>query len=224
MPMGMSLTDIPTEQLQAELARRSQTVGPPAFQFSKDWPETAVGLWQISTDGDCEGRTSRIITVEHGHLGELALKYAGHAMYQLTFKPVMRTQEEKPAESVHIQLDIKSGTWDAKGEDEQLDVMNAISAWLGPGFRIGPSNYHASYLLEEHPVGPGDKCPCCKGELLYLEDISSERLVGVEDGTLIIKGHYETSGWDKSPQNERLWCSNCGFEMPLPEQYDFVFG
>lgn len=228
---GLVVTDlshVSNSELEAELRRRKQTPPGPAFAFNEDWPDTAVGWWKITTEGDCEGKTTRDVAIAFGHLGDLALKYANKAMYGLHFEPAVALTEDA-AEVANVQLAIGSGTW-TKNNDAA--VMQAISKWLGPGYSVGPCNYYCSYTIEREEIPPTTQCPRCEGELRYLEDITSERmLVEVQNSygvgnhrTLIIRSHYTTEGWDESPRNERLWCSSCGFEMPLPEDYDFVFG
>lgn len=70
--------------------------------------------WHVTTEGDCEGKTTKDLGVHHGSLPDIALALAPSAFYSLQFKQMYVTQwsEVMPAESVNVSFAIESGTWD----------------------------------------------------------------------------------------------------------------
>lgn len=72
------------------------------------------GLWKVTTEGDCEGRTVRDLGTYEGYIDEIAFALADKCYYQLTFhavKPLKLDMTPKSKE-VRVQLDIDSGSWD----------------------------------------------------------------------------------------------------------------
>ena len=72
------------------------------------------GVWQVTTEGDCEGKSVRNLGVFSGRLDEIAFALSKKAMYSLTFKKLdlsVHTPTEVRRE-VTIALDIDSGVWD----------------------------------------------------------------------------------------------------------------
>lgn len=47
----------------------------------------AFGIWHVTTEGDCEGRTTTDLGVHEGYLDQVAFDLAGEAMYTLEFNP-----------------------------------------------------------------------------------------------------------------------------------------
>lgn len=44
------------------------------------------GTWKVTTDGDCEGRSTRQLGIHEGYLEDIAFALAPQAMYDLTFE------------------------------------------------------------------------------------------------------------------------------------------
>jgi hypothetical protein len=80
----------------------------------------AYGFWKVTTEGDCEGRTTSQLGTYEGYLDDIAFALANRAMYGLRFTPLnpseLRNQHAK-ATKVEISLDIETGTWDMKGKE-----------------------------------------------------------------------------------------------------------
>jgi hypothetical protein len=51
-------------------------------------PASPVGWWSVSTEGDCEGRSTRQLGTHYGHVAEIAFALADKCYYVLEFKPV----------------------------------------------------------------------------------------------------------------------------------------
>ena len=102
------------------------------------------GTWEVSTDGDCEGKSTRELGTHTGYLDDIAFALADKAMYGLNFKKVNKLNLKKQTrKSVHIQLDIESGTW--KNEDDRLDFARKMLE--GRPVVVTPSNYYASFVI-----------------------------------------------------------------------------
>ena len=75
-----------------------------------------IGWWQVTTEGDCEGRSTKQLGDFYGHVAEIAFHLANKCGYTLQFHPLTRetgTRATLQATSDHvwISLDIASGTW-----------------------------------------------------------------------------------------------------------------
>jgi hypothetical protein len=120
------------------------------------WPTSPVGTWQVTTEGDCEGRTVKNLGVYKGHVADIAAMLADKTCYSLRFSPAQDpvvVQDNGKAISVALSLDIESGTWDIHG-DQRAD---AIRAWLlrAPSTReyeVGAGTYYAAVSLKLHKV------------------------------------------------------------------------
>lgn len=102
---------------------------------------TSYGEWEITTEGDCEGRSVRNLGIFEGYIDEIAFALADKACYVLQFS---RVQKNIPLDmtpkrnKVNIMLNIDSGTWDMKNEeridyfknlfkDRDIEVLNGTS-------------------------------------------------------------------------------------------------
>ena len=131
------LSSLSTEELRAELLRRQSAPRP----MRRDWPKSPIGIWHVTTEGDCEGKSTRDLGIHRGHVGDIALMLAGSCLYGLNFKPVA-VDSPKAAKSATatISLDVGSGTW----EMNKRERVAAVAAWLGNGFVVRGSNYYAA--------------------------------------------------------------------------------
>ena len=121
---------------------------------SKNWMEDvpSIGWWRVTTEGDCEGRSTKTLGTYYGHVAEIALSLAGSAFYSLSFSPVenpapaVRPSYTPEKNNVSVQLDIKSGTWDKNGESR----LKWVRMWLDADedIKVTPSSYYASFTIE----------------------------------------------------------------------------
>jgi|TARA_R100000750_G_C2335181_1_gene91815 hypothetical protein len=51
---------------------------------------TLYGLWEVTTEGDCEGRTTRNLGIYEGYVDDIALTLADQAYYKLSFKQAVK--------------------------------------------------------------------------------------------------------------------------------------
>ena len=62
---------------------------------NKSW-ENSYGYWQVTTEGDCEGRSTRTLGVFKGHYHDIAMALADKSCYSLRFKRIPEEQMELP--------------------------------------------------------------------------------------------------------------------------------
>lgn len=80
----------------------------------------AINTWHVSTEGDCEGRTTKNLGVHTGLITEIAKKLSGEAYYALDFKETIPDSERKfkaPRDQVDIRISSKNGYNDVSPEE-----------------------------------------------------------------------------------------------------------
>lgn len=72
----------------------------------------AYGFWEVTTEGDCEGRSVSRLGIYEGYIDEIALALADRCYYSLCFRPIdPRALDLTPKrKSVEISFDIGSNT------------------------------------------------------------------------------------------------------------------
>jgi len=131
----MKLDNIPKAALQAELKRRELEAEKAKYskvdarllaqRIAENYgrPE---GLWEITTEGDCEGRTVNQLGIEYGNIFDLAKKYSGHCMYSLRFEKAKSVAMNPEKKEVNISLGIDSGTWN----EPAVLLPDAFTEWM----------------------------------------------------------------------------------------------
>lgn len=80
--------------------------------------ESPIGWWSVTTEGDCEGRSTNKLGEYYGHVAEIAFSLADKCFYKLRFAPILdrepgyRPMYQAKKTGVWIGLDIDSKTWD----------------------------------------------------------------------------------------------------------------
>lgn len=120
----------------------------------KNLYNSPIGWWNVTTEGDEEGRSTRQLGLHYGHVAEIAFWLAIHNFYKLTFEAkgliplntaIMRY--EATARSVYIALDYTSKI-DDLSKDEQVKWF---TNWFGdtdPKITITTGCYYNSVKLE----------------------------------------------------------------------------
>lgn len=110
--------------------------------------ESVHGIWHVTTEGDCEGRSVKDLGVWEGYIDDIAFQLADQCYYSLKFKAVDLSALTKTIPSlrkeVNVSFDIDSNTWDLASVD-----LGGLASDL---FRDRPvtvqdSRYHASFTL-----------------------------------------------------------------------------
>lgn len=72
------------------------------------------GYWEVTTEGDCEGRSTRQLGTFEGYIDEIALGLADKCYYSLTFKKVDITPkiaDSLVVSKVSVSMDYDSSIW-----------------------------------------------------------------------------------------------------------------
>ena len=82
---------------------------------------SVYGVFKVTTEGDCEGRSVRDLGTYKGYIDEIAFALADKCYYSLTFHQI-NPEEHKldmtpKRKEIDITLDIDSGTWDLEEKD-----------------------------------------------------------------------------------------------------------
>lgn len=90
------------------------------------------GLWKVTTEGDCEGRSSRNLGIFEGYLDDIAFYLADKAYYTLEFEKIdiLRISHKNvnaERSEVNVSLDISSGTWGMSSEERVLEFKKLLS-------------------------------------------------------------------------------------------------
>lgn len=155
----MNLNEFSVDQLKAELekreasAARRKSMEPDAnYGMDANWVKMSeYGTWEVTTEGDCEGRTTKNLGTYEGNLSDIAFALADQCYYSLHFTParILKPVIKNGPQEVNIQLSIDSRTWDQERERRAVNV----GAWLQKDgnpkidFTAEPSNYYASVKL-----------------------------------------------------------------------------
>lgn len=108
------------------------------------------GIWHVTTEGDCEGRTTKDLGVHEGFLDDIAFALAGSVCYKLQFDPVDIAAWERSsaaATKVHVSLSIGAGhakTWDMQAGQRVAWFQRVLH---GRDVSVEPSNYYAAVTL-----------------------------------------------------------------------------
>ena len=112
------------------------------------------GLWEVTTEGDCEGRSKKGLGIFEGYLDDIAFYLANKAYYTLEFKKISipRISHEDVSmekSEVDVLLDSSSGTWDMSSEKRVLEFKKLLSR---RNVHVTKSQFYASVKLSQTPT------------------------------------------------------------------------
>lgn len=114
-------------------------------QLGEDY-RSVKGTWKVTTEGDCEGRTTRDLGIYEGYIDDIALSLANQCYYSLHFT---RSNVKKASiynkGKVNVTLDIKSHTWDMSPED-RVETMKEL--FKDRNVEIEAGNSYASFVIK----------------------------------------------------------------------------
>jgi hypothetical protein len=113
---------------------------------------SAKGAWHVTTEGDCEGKSTHDLGVHEGYLDDIAFALGRQAYYSLTFsaaKPLPDPVKTQPVREVCVKLDIDSGTWDLKSPERVAYFRNLLA---GRDVAVTGSQFFASVILKRQPT------------------------------------------------------------------------
>jgi hypothetical protein len=102
------------------------------------------GVWQVSTEGDVEGRTTRQLGAYEGYIDEIALRLADQCYYSLNFKKAKALPAQSKHTAVSVHLDNASGTWDLSSIEREFA---ASEIFKDRPVHITESKYFASFTI-----------------------------------------------------------------------------
>jgi hypothetical protein len=116
----------------------------------KEWADSPVGWWTITTEGDCEGRSITKLGTRYGHVAEIAfgLPCCG---YSFRFeKAICPTRFDGDLETVRVEqqavrteANISLDPITYKGGEKVL------AEWLDcPEIVVKPCNYYGAYTIK----------------------------------------------------------------------------
>lgn len=88
----------------------------------------AYGTWTVTTEGDCEGRSTRQLGTHTGYIDDIAFALANQAYYGLRFSwvdPLKLANVPPNAAQIQVSLDIETGTWDMSVK-ERVDFVKKL--------------------------------------------------------------------------------------------------
>lgn len=113
-------------------------------QLGEDY-RSIKGVWKVTTEGDCEGRTTRDLGEYEGYIDDIALSLANQCYYSLHF--TRRNVKKAPAPKkgkVNVSLNINSRTWDMSPED-RVETMKELFKDRDVEIEVG--NSYASFVI-----------------------------------------------------------------------------
>ena len=109
------------------------------------------GLWEVTTEGDCEGRSVKRLGLHFGWVDDIARALAPQTYYSLKFSKKDPTSEKhrqhsKETTTANIKLDIDSDSWDLT-PDHRARSIQAVFERQGRNVTVTEGRYYASVLL-----------------------------------------------------------------------------
>jgi hypothetical protein len=142
--------------------------------MKKKMYKSTYGLWQVTTEGDVEGKSTTQLGTHKGHVDEIALYLADLCYYSLKFKLVKPVDNYQPSrKEVNVQFDIESNTWNLPNN---MLAEKMSSFFEDRPIHIEPANYFATFkITTEKNIRAEDK----KRALDKLNDYERQ-LLGLE--------------------------------------------
>lgn len=107
----------------------------------------AYGTWVVTTEGDCEGRSTQNLGTHTGFLDEIAFALAGKAYYGLRFSqvnPLALVKTGPTGTKVQVSLDIETGSWNMDHKEPVQYFKNILS---GRNVIVRDGTYYACVEL-----------------------------------------------------------------------------
>ena len=148
------LTNLTTGQIEAELRRRKEAENDERHLWM--WNEAPLlTYWKVTTEGDCEGRTTKIVGHFYGTPADILRYLIGNKispLYQFYFdrmdNPVIDVSEQDHLKDVHgeahISLDNRCGAGRMKAENR----AKMIQEYFCDSATVAPSNYYSAVKVK----------------------------------------------------------------------------
>lgn len=127
-------------ELQAEIKRRNdKKPGDPRF-------ESPVGLWRLTTEGDVEGRSTKTIVTEYGHIGDILVKHGDAAYYTISVDLVSKDPPPEKKDGCCVFADSLIVPVTIGGDVSQSELA-ALKKFLGPKFNVLYGEYYRGVVV-----------------------------------------------------------------------------
>lgn len=133
------------------------------------------GTFKVTTEGDCEGKSTRDLGTYTGYIDEIAFALADKCYYSLQFSLVHPEALDMTPKcnTVSVTLNIDSGTWDMKPE-ERVEYFSELLK--DRDVEILPSTSYASCVITTHKETIEEK----RKKVLNKLSLEERRLLGLE--------------------------------------------
>lgn len=121
----------------------------------KNYYSSPIGWWKVTTEGDCEGRSTRDLGLYYGHIAEIALSIKDSPMYEYDFSPLEEDipppntipQYQAVRNACHIGLDINSKTWPSSMSSKTR--VNWFTQWFDTAdVTVTESSYYKAVYIK----------------------------------------------------------------------------
>lgn len=142
MNMIKQLTDFSDYELSEELRKRKEE--------RKLEHMVPVGRWHVTTEGDCEGKSTTDLGIHEGHIVDIAFKLSERSYYKLRFEKAIEEKKLEERDSVCIGLGIETGTWDMNPEDRAKAIESMLRKEDAHRiFKVETGQYYSSVTLKK---------------------------------------------------------------------------
>jgi len=132
----------------------NKTIAPSKSSLELAFP-SPIGWWKVTTEGDCEGRSTRQLGTHYGHIAEIAFSIEEGFSYSYRFEKgaepsgVYGSPEDhhKKRQAVRAKANISIDTFNYKGGEKTL------AKWLdcSGDVVVKPCTFYGAYTLEMLP-------------------------------------------------------------------------
>ncbi|AMO25932.1 hypothetical protein Blue_109 [Bacillus phage Deep Blue] len=134
------LKDIASKQAELEkLLKEKESLKYPL-------PFDPLGVWKVTTEGDCEGRSTRNLGTYEGHVLDIAKQLAGQAYYQLDFRRVTPKKVDSSPVSTKQEVNFRVADHGTKFGD-QNDQLRLLGQHVRDGETLARGQYYGAAKL-----------------------------------------------------------------------------
>ncbi|BEU14801.1 hypothetical protein [Bacillus phage CM1] len=140
------------QQLEMEILRKQaelRKLQKEKEDRKKPIPFDPEGVWEVTTEGDCEGRSIRRLGTYEGHILDIVRQLAGQAYYQLTFeraKPATLATKLPKGTRRSVQFHV-TGERDKLPSGDSNAQFRALAQHLRDGESLKEGNYYNAVEL-----------------------------------------------------------------------------
>lgn len=126
----------------------NKTIAPKKSKL-QEWADSPVGWWKVTTEGDCEGRSTDQLGMHYGHVVEIAMSLPSGPSYSYRFEKSAHLPPED-VNAVHVERQAVR-----KEANISLEPINykggekEIAKWLDcDEVEVKPCNYYGAYTIK----------------------------------------------------------------------------